>query len=190
MLLAMALMAILMMLFAMFIGYEAALRGAMLAALIVLAMTTWAAGWGVAQGHPGDPRELMGGPEATSPAVRDLVRDLAVLSASTTTDVHTLAFVVQSPSPPDGVLAWYLRGMPNAQFVSTLDETLAPPVVVTTAPQPPALAGSYAGQRFTLRHEWRIEGRSINDVLKWLIYRQAESPKPTQQAVLWVQQAQ
>jgi hypothetical protein len=27
-------------------------------------------------------------------------------------------------------------------------------------------------------------------VLKWLVYRKAELPEPTQQAILWVQQEQ
>jgi len=183
MLLAIALIGILIALFVALSSIEASLRGATLTVLVVLTMTTWAAGWGAAQSHPGDPRELMTGPEATAPAVRDLMRDL-----SATTDTRTLSFVVQSP--PDGVLAWYLRDMPNAQFVSALDESSAPPVLVTTASQPPALSGSYAGQRFTLRHEWRIEGRPINETLKWLFYRKAELPKPTLQAILWVQQGQ
>jgi hypothetical protein len=188
MLLAITLIGILIALFVALSSIEASLRGATLTMLVVLTMTTWAAGWGAAQSHPGDPRELMTGPEATAPAVRDLMRDLSVLSANTTTDTRTLSFVVQSP--PDGVLAWYLRDMPNAQFVSALDESSAPPVLVTTASQPPALSGSYAGQRFTLRHEWRIEGRPINEALKWLFYRKAELPKPTLQAILWVQQGQ
>jgi len=183
MLLAITLIGILIALFVALSSIEASLRGATLTVLVVLTMTTWAAGWGAAQSHPGDPRELMTGPEATAPAVRDLMRDL-----SATTDTRTLSFVVQSP--PDGVLAWYLRDMPNAQFVSALDESSAPPVLVTTASQPPALSGSYAGQRFTLRHEWRIEGRPINETLKWLFYRKAELPKPTLQAILWVQQGQ
>jgi hypothetical protein len=120
--------------------------------------------------------------------VHDLARDLAVLSAETTTDPTTLPLIVQSP--PDSVLGWYLRDMINARFVTALDASSAPQVLITTDVKPPALSGSYAGERFTLRHEWRIEGKSSNDVIKWLIYRQAELPKPTQQATLWVRQGQ
>ncbi len=188
MFLAVALMGILITLFAALTTAEVALRGAVLTALVTLVLVTWAAGWGIAQSHPGDPRELVIGPETTAPAVRDLVRDLSTLSADTTTDPHTLSFVVQSP--PDGVLGWYLRDMPNAQFTTTLDASTAPLVLVTTDSKPPALSGSYVGQRFTLRHEWRVEGRPAYDVLKWLVYRTAELPKPTQQAILWVQQGQ
>lgn len=184
--LAVALVGILIALFATLAGVGAALRGAILAALVVLATVTWAAGWGAAQSQAGDPRALLFGPEATAPSVRNLVRDLMTLSSNQTTDPRALAFVVESP--PDGVLGWYLRDMPNAEFVAALDASSAPAVLVTTDLTPPALSGSYAGERFTLRHEWRIENKAPNDVLKWLLYRKGESPQPTQQAILWVKQ--
>jgi hypothetical protein len=187
MFLAMALIGILIALFATLAGAEAAVRGAILTALVVLAAATWAAGWGAAQSQAGDPRELVFGPEATAPSVRNLARDLMTLSSNQTTDPRTLAFVVESP--PDDVLGWYLRDMSNAQFVAALDTSSPPAVLVTTDLKPPALSGSYAGAKFTLRHQWRLEGKTTGDVLKWLLYRKAELPQPTQQAILWVQQA-
>jgi hypothetical protein len=168
-------------------GAQVAVRGATLAILAVLAMMTWGAGWNAAQNHPGDPREIINGPQVTSPAVRDLARDVAKLSADTTTDVTTLALIVQSP--PDDVLAWYLRDLQGARFVSAVDASSAPPVVITTG-NPPALSGSYAGQRFALQREWRLEGRSPEDIMKWLVFRRADLPAPTQQGVLWVKQDQ
>jgi hypothetical protein len=60
--------------------------------------------------------------------------------------------------------------------------------VVTIGTEPLALSGSYAGQRFALQCEWRIEGKSPQDILKWLVFRRADLPTPTQQAVLWVRQ--
>lgn len=172
--------------FAALSSLEVAVRGATLAILAVLALATWGAGWNAAQNHPGDPREIIAGPQTTSPAVRDLARDIAKLSADKTTDVTTLALVVQSP--PDGVLAWYLRDLRNKRFVSSVDASSAPTALVTTSTEPPALAGSYAGERFALQREWRIEGKSPQDILKWLVFRQADLPTPTQQAVLWVRQ--
>jgi len=169
-------------------GAEVAVRGATLAILVVLASMTWGAGWNAVQNHPGDPREIINGPQATSPTVRDLARDLAKLSADRTTDVTTLALVVQSP--PDDVLAWYLRNLRNTRFVSTVDASSAPPVVVTTGDKPPALSGSYAGQRFALEREWRMEGKSPEDILKWLVFRRADLPAPTRQATLWIRQEQ
>jgi hypothetical protein len=187
-LLALVLMVILVTLFTGLTGGEAAVRGATSAVLLTLALATWAAGWNAAQNHPGDPREIIVGPEATSPAVRDLVRDLAVLSAQKTTSPHLLDFVALGGSPSDAVLKWYLRDMPNAHFVAGLDTSSAPQALVTTGLKPPALSGSYAGQRFTLRQTWSLEGKTTNDILKWLVYRNAEAPKPTQQAILWVKQ--
>ncbi len=172
--------------FAALSSLEVAVRGATLAILAVLALATWGAGWNAAQNHPGDPREIIAGPLTTSPAVRDLARDIAKLSADKTTDVTTLALVVQSP--PDGVLAWYLRDLRNKRFVSSVDASSAPTALVTTGTEPPALAGSYAGERFALQREWRIEGKSPQDILKWLVFRQADLPTPTQQVVLWVRQ--
>jgi hypothetical protein len=169
-------------------GAEVAVRGATLAILVVLAIMTWGAGWNAAQNHPGDPREIINGPQATAPTVRDLARDVAKLSADKTTDVTTLALIVQSP--PDDVLAWYLRDLRNARFVSAVDASSAPLVLVTTGAKPPALAGSYAGQRFALEREWRLEGRSPEDILKWLVFRRTDLPAPTQQGVLWVKQDQ
>jgi len=85
-----------------------------------------------------------------------------------------------------------LRDMPHVRFVATLDAESAPQALVTTEPTPPALleGSSYAGQRFTLQQAWSTEGKSTNDILKWLVYRNAEAPKPTQQAILWVKQGQ
>jgi len=169
-------------------GAEVAVRGATLAILVVLSIMTWGAGWNAAQNHPGDPREIINGPQATAPTVRDLARDVAKLSADKTTDVTTLALIVQSP--PDDVLAWYLRDLRNARFVSAVDASSAPLVLITTGAKPPALSGSYAGQRFALRREWRLEGRSPEDILKWLVFRRADLPAPTQKGVLWVKQDQ
>jgi len=190
--LALVLMTILVTLFIGLTGGEAAMRGATSAVLLTLALATWAAGWNAAQNHPGDPREIIVGPEATSPAVRDLARDLAVLSAQQTTDPHMLDFVALGGSPSDAVLKWYLRDMPHVRFVAALDAESAPLALVTTESKPPAIleGGSYAGQRFTLQQAWSTEGKSTNDILKWLIYRNAEAPKPTQQAILWVKQGQ
>ncbi len=172
--------------FAALSGLDVAVRGATLAILTVLALATWGAGWNAAQNHPGDPREIIAGPQTTSPAVRDLARDLAKLSADKTTDVTALSLVVQSP--PDEVLAWYLRDLRNGRFVRSVDSSSAPLAVVTIGTEPPALSGSYAGQRFALQREWRIEGKSPQDILKWLVFRRADLPTPTQQAVLWVRQ--
>lgn len=169
-------------------GAEVAVRGATLAILVVLASITWGAGWNAVQNHPGDPREIINGPQATSPTVRDLARDLAKLSADRTTDVTTFALIVQSP--PDDVLAWYLRDLRNTRFVSAVDASSAPSVLVTTGDKPPALSGSYAGQRFALEREWRIEGKSPEDILKWLVFRRADLPVPTRQATLWIRQEQ
>ena len=189
-LLALVLMVILVTLFTGLTGGEAALRGATSAVLLTLALATWAAGWNAAQNRPGDPREIIVGPEATSPAVRDLVHDLAVLSAQKTTNPHLLDFVALGGSPSDAVLKWYLRDMPNAHFVAGLDASSAPQALITTGLKPPALPGSYAGQRFTLQQTWSLEGQTAGDILKWLVYRNAEAPKPTQQVVLWVKQGQ
>jgi hypothetical protein len=186
-LLAMALAIILVAMFAALGGTEMAVRGTTMAILAALAMTTWGAGWGAAQVRPGDPREIIAGPETTALDVRDLARDLAQISADKTTDTTSLPFVVQSA--PNSVLGWYLRSMINTRFVSAVDALSAPSTFITTG-KPPTLSSSYAGQRFTLRHEWRIEGESANDVLKWLVYRRAETPTPTQEAVLWVKQGQ
>jgi hypothetical protein len=167
---------------------ERAVRGAALAILTALAMATWSAGWNAAQNHPGDPREIIAGPQATSLAVRDLAGDLARLSADKTSDATTLPLVVQSP--PDGVLVWYLRDLRNASFVSAIDASSEPVALVTTAAKPPALSGSYAGQRYALQREWQLEGKSPEDILKWLVFRRVELPTPTQQVVLWVRQTQ
>jgi hypothetical protein len=186
-LLAVALAVVMIALFGALGGAETAVRGATLAVLIAFALATWSAGWGAAQVRPGDPRELVAGPETTSLGVRDLSHDLAILSADKTTDVTALALAVQGA--PDGVLGWYLRGLPNARFVPRLEGPAIPSAFITTD-APPVLSSSYAGRRYTLKHEWRLEGQTTNTLLKWLIYRKADIPKPTQQVVLWVKQGQ
>jgi len=186
--LALVLVVILVTLFSGLIGGEAALRGTTLTVLLTLALATWTAGWNAAQNHPGDPREIIAGPEATSPAMHTLVHDLQVLSAQKTTNPYLLNLVVLDGSPSDAVLKWYLRDMPNAHFVAGLDASSAPQALITVGLKPPALSGSYSGERFTLLQTWSLEGRPTADILKWIIYRNAEAPKPTQQVVLWVKQ--
>jgi len=187
MLLALMLGVIVVLLFGALTSTAAAVRSVTVTILAVLAMATWAAGWGAAQVHPGDPREIIAGPETTSPAVRDLARDVAALSAQKTADSTTLPLVIYGAS--DSVLEWYLRDMRNVRFETDLDASSAPPALITTDRPPPAtLADSFIGQRFTLRHEWHLEGKSAYEVLKWLMYRQAGAPTPTRWATLWVKQ--
>jgi predicted membrane-bound mannosyltransferase len=191
-LLAVALAVVVISLFGALGGTEIALRGAALALLIVLALATWSTGWRAAQLYPGDPRELLAGPEATSTDVRDLTNDLSKLSADMTTDATTLSFMVQGA--PGGVLGWYLRQWPRASFVPRLDAafverpTAAARSVFITTDSSPALSISYAGQRYTLAHTWQTQGQPAGGLLKWLLYRKAELPQPTRQVTLWVKQ--
>jgi 4-amino-4-deoxy-L-arabinose transferase-like glycosyltransferase len=166
---------------------EAAVRGAMTAVLIALALGTWSAGWGAAQAHPGDPREIIAGPQTTSLDVRDLTRDLARLSADKTLD--TMMLPISVLSPPNSVLAWYLRQMPYARFVTSIEGPAAPSAFIT-ADRVPTLSSSYAGEEFTMQHEWRLDGKSSADMIKWLFYRKADPPRPTLRIVLWVKQGQ
>ncbi|MBN1888828.1 MAG: glycosyltransferase family 39 protein [Thermoflexales bacterium] len=190
-------------------GYELALRNGLLAALIVLILGTWSGGWGAAQRCPGDSRELLAGPRPTSTSVRLMVATLNATSAQKTGEPYALPLSVVIPSSlPDptslnvyepsstsltssgleSVLRWHLRDFAQAQFVSALDESSTPYVVVAPAGTTPALASSYAGQDFAVTTSGG-QASSTARVLGWLLYHQTtETPPALESVVVWVRQ--
>lgn len=189
-LLALTLLGIVILLLFGVVMAKSALRSIAIAALIFVTLGTWAAGWGAAQAHPGDPRELIVGPQPASLALRLMVNTLEIASAQQTGDARALPLIVLTrSSPQDAVVEWTLHEFPHVAFVSALDETSQPYAVVTPVDAPPTLASSYAGQDFTATTTWTLENRPLADVLRWMLYRRSPDPPiPQDQWVVWIRQ--
>jgi hypothetical protein len=145
---------------------------------------------GAAQLHPGDPRELLVNPQPTSLSLRKMVETLKVTSEQQTGHAYTLPLVVVTQSQAEkDVLAWTLRDFTTVQFVSALNETSLPYAVIAPFGTTPALASSYAGQKFALYTTWSWGQRSGADLLRWMLYRWSpDAPLVDEQVVLWVQE--
>ncbi len=189
-LLAMALLGIVLLLMASVLETEIALRGGALAVLVVLVLGTWATGWKATQVHPGDPRDLLAGPQPTSLSLRAMVVTLKTASEQQTGDPYALPLVVVEPAPAGReILAWTLRDFRSVQFASALDASRAPYIVITPLEMTPALASSYAGQDFAVTTTWNWAGRTGSELVRWLLYRQSsDAPLPESRVVVWVRQ--
>ncbi len=69
-------------------------------------------------------------------------------------------------------LQWLLRGH-TVTTVPALDVSSAPPIVITTGPNNPALAARYRGQDFVWRLDPAWDQTSLSDWISWLGFHQA-----------------
>ena len=175
-------------LFALAMGLSAVLRASATALIVVCAISAIGNVWSVTQLRPGNPHELLWGPTATSPEVRPLIEAVQAASWRATGHAQQAAVSVALPHV-DPVLAWYLRGFPNAQFTST--PSAAAPIVITPwGVEPPAESGAYLGAKFVTRRAWTPAALDDAALLRWWVYRQAGDPTPMQTLVVWVKPAQ
>lgn len=178
-------------------GGLAASRSVATGSGIVLLALTMSAGWGVAHVRPTDPREPLVH-DHTASGVYDLVQTLRDLSWRETGVPAGLSLTVSTP--PDSVLAWYLRGFKRADLVvaAELDWERAGPIVVTSGSESPyPVDEAYIGQDFVLHLAWAPT--TVQCVLEWplqcssavgwLLSRRTPSP-PTldEAAVIWLQE--
>jgi len=101
------------------------------------------------------------------------------------------ALAVQAP--PDGALAWALRGYPHAAFVEVLGANVDSPVVIAPfdelqppEAQNPQLGSSYVGQSFPVRYSLAPAQATWPDQLNWLMFRRASTQ--FERVIIWVRQ--
>jgi hypothetical protein len=182
--------------FGLALGPSATLHTAGAATGIALLGLTLSAAWGVAYGHPADPREVLLS-QPTDFGVRDLVQTLRDLSREQTGMPTALEFVLEAPE--DSVLVWYLRDFAMVEREDHVGDAGRLPlgaIVVTTDADcagSAALDAEYVGQDFALQREWtpRALGCQVwqldcSSALSWAMYRDTPSmPEAAQCVVLW-----
>jgi hypothetical protein len=116
---------------------------------------------------------------ASSPNLRDLVRDLEDISRWRANDSHTLAIRADESLGP--IVAWYLRGFPRTQFVAR--PVIAPDAqALLLLPNLPPPASDWISQRYQLEI---TRTAPPPNVLRWLIFREGGTTTASY-AVLWV----
>ena len=159
-------------------GGRAVLRAGSTLALGMLALASLGAAWGATQVRAGDAREIIWGPEVTTPGVFLLLDTADQLAIRTQGHLESLPVRVEVDDP---VVLWYLRH-------ARVPPDQAPAGIVTLhGEQPRAATGSYVGARFNVRESWDATGLNLDAWLKWALFRESagSKPIPIQSLTLW-----
>jgi uncharacterized protein (TIGR03663 family) len=162
-------------------GGRAVLRAGSTLALGLLVLASLSAAWGATQVRAGDAREIIWGPQVTTPGVFLLLDTADQLAIRTQGNVESLPIRVETDDP---VVLWYLRSV-------RVPQNQAPAGIVTLyGEQPQSAAGSYIGARFNVRESWDATGLNPDAWLKWALYRESDDnqPVPAQSLTLWQRQ--
>lgn len=156
-----------------------------LAGLLALALVT--VSWAWVSNQDADPTRR---PailwERSADDVKDLVEQVEVISAQRLGDQHEMPILVVGDLP-NPVLAWYLRHFSRARFVAGVSADVASPVIITLEGPPlPGLGEQYIGSQFPWRVNWSPLGLPGRGMVRWLLYRLAESPSYKEKVILWV----
>ncbi len=166
---------------------ELAVNSLFLALGVVLAVFGVGKAWELGHTHRSDPRELWV-KDATAPGVELLLDMLKTTSQRTSRSSYTLPLTVQVD---DLALRWYLRDFDNVNWVDSLQPSIISEAVITPIEaEYPLLGDSYLGMDVALRWAEAPEPEIgiVGSELRWWLQRQAPSPRPTQQVVLWLRQ--
>ena len=172
--------------FVLVIGWRATLRAGIVTLIVVWAIIEWSTAWSVTQVQPGNPRELLWGPTATSVDVRMMREMIEAASRRRTGFLNQVPMAVTLPQD-DPVVRWYLRDFAKAEYNAVVSD-LAPVIV---APQgstfPPFVPDTYQGQQFVTQTMWEPSQLTDNDFLRWWLYHESDTaPLPAQTYMVWV----
>ena len=136
--------------------------------------------------RPGNPRELLWGPAATTLDVRAMREAIEAASKRRTGFLDQVQVAVTLPQD-DPVLRWYLRDFKKAEYNSAVSD-LAPIIVAPLGSTfPPFVTDTYQGQQFKTQTSWEPSQLTDNDFLRWWLYRESDTaPLPAQTYVVWV----
>jgi hypothetical protein len=172
--------------FVLLIGWRATLRAGVVTLFALLAVISFSSAWSLAQVRPGNPRELLWGPAATTLDVRAMRKAIEAASKRHTGFLDQAQVAVTLPQD-DPVLRWYLRDFKKAEYNAVVSD-LAPIVVAPLGSTfPPFVTEAYQGQRFSTQTLWEPSQLTDNDFLRWWLYRESDTaPLPTHAYVVWV----
>lgn len=131
-----------------------------------------------------DPRERLV-VEGTDDDIRVLTGVLRDVSRQITGGDHDLEIITTADSP---VLRWYLRDFERNQFATTLPLRPGPQAVIAPASAELRLDADYLGADFGLvqRRAELTTPFSLNDTLKWLLFRESPAAVDVDRVILWV----
>jgi len=165
-------------------GREQAWRGALLSLIVVLTALTVDLSWLLNfPSHTDRPELILR--TRTSPQVLDFVEHLGRLSAHRLGDDRVLPVTVDEQVGV--VVRWYLRDFLKARFVP---EVTSPPgtlAVVTPGGVNPPLGEAYTGTDYLLQERWTPAGLAGRHLLRWILYREANTQPEKDTVILWVQ---
>ncbi len=172
--------------FVLLIGWRATLRAGSVTLFAVLAVMSFSSAWNLTQVRPGDPRELLWGPVATTLDVRALREAIEAASKRRTGFLDQAQVAVTLPQD-DPVLRWYTRDFKRVEYNSVVSD-LAPIIVAPLGSTfPPFVTDTYQGQQFKTQTSWEPSQLTDSDFLRWRLYRESNTaPLPTQTYVVWV----
>jgi hypothetical protein len=149
-------------------------------AIAALSLYSFAMLWWVTQLRPQSPQELWTGQSSVDQSELFLQTLYELSYVSTGSQVN---LAIQSTySRPS--LRWALRNFPNARFLTQLDESTTPEVIITHDSQSELnQAAAYRGQDFTWLIQPGWEGAFPPDFLRWLTFR--EAPLLSDKLILW-----
>jgi 4-amino-4-deoxy-L-arabinose transferase-like glycosyltransferase len=132
--------------------------------------------------EPREPWNIAPGQPALD-ALVETARDV-----STVVSGHPLEATVTVQGPPDGLVAWALRDFQTVSFVQTPNPEVNSDMVVTVAGPEPLLGERYVGQDFVIVRAWRPTAWTFDQALRWLFFREANSPASEVRVILWVRE--
>ncbi len=172
--------------FVVLIGWRATVRAGALTLFALLAVLAWSSAWRVTQLRPGDPRELLWGPTATSMDVRAMTDAIAAASKRKTGFLDQVPVAVTLPQD-NPVVRWYLRQFRNAQYNAVITDLASVVVAPLGSSFPPGVSESYQGKQFAVQAQWDTAQLTDNDFMRWWLYRESDlPPTPAQTMVVWL----
>lgn len=114
------------------------------------------------------------------------LRDLSALHGGGTREAKIdLVWPERQGDPMLPTLRWQLRDYPNLRVAASMPSDPAP-LVFTPVAEQPRLADRYSGAEFAVLQRWRPAGfESVQQVLRWLLYRETRTAPEKIRAILW-----
>jgi hypothetical protein len=148
--------------------------------VIFLGVYTLAAAWGASglRSHNGLELWTPDPPPTQANLLRASVDDVSEFSLG-----HPESQPVTIVNINSAALEWILRDH-EVERVSELNPQIAPPIVITAVMNDLGLPSAYRGQDFVWRQQPIWDGITINEWIRWLVFRQL--PRDNETIILWV----
>jgi uncharacterized protein (TIGR03663 family) len=179
---ALALFLIVVIFFLLMSDVNAAIRGAALTGVAVSLLVTINIGWRL---NYGPLMYLVYQPLASTPVSTGLVSLTETLTGEASRqagDKNSLPVTLTGVDSP--ILKWQLRDYRHLKTEFTLESPTT--AIITPVRSELGLGQAYLGQDFALNARWSPIGLPAKTLLKWLIYRRADTPTNEEKVVLWL----